>query len=140
MERKDFIRTACSVCLVLGAGASLLELTGCSALPIYKTAITDNKITVPVSLFANTPLQIIRPAGFDYDIALRKETDGSYHALLLRCTHADNQLVSTGSTFVCNLHGSVFDSEGGVKQGPAEQPLKKLPALLNADNIIIKLN
>ena len=138
MERKDFLRLTGSFCILASADLIAGSMSSCSQLPIYKTAINENKITVPLSLFAQTNLQLIRPKQLDYDIALRKEQDGSYSAILLRCTHADNQLTSTGNGFVCNLHGSRFNTEGLVMKGPAERSLKKFPTEVISDNIIIK--
>ncbi len=74
------------------------------------------------------------------DIALRKEQDGTYTALLMRCTHADNPLVSTGNGFICNLHGSTFDKEGSVTKGPAALPLRKYSVEIVSDNILIHIN
>lgn len=140
MNRKDFLKLSCSFCVAVGAGLSMSELlTSCAQLPVYKTEITDNQISVPLSLFADKDLQIIRPKDFDYDIGLRKEQDGSYTALLLRCTHADNQLMPTGTGYLCNLHGSEFDKEGHVTKGPAERSLKQYRTEIASGNIIIHL-
>jgi Rieske Fe-S protein len=128
------------MCLAVGAGMVIGSLSSCATLPVYKTAPSNNKVSVPVSLFAQSDFQIIQPKDFYYNIGLRKEQDGTYTALLLRCTHADNQLVSTGNGFKCNLHGSAFDKEGQVTQGPAEHSLKKYPTEIISDQIIIHLS
>ncbi|MDB5144312.1 MAG: Rieske (2Fe-2S) protein [Mucilaginibacter sp.] len=128
------------MCLAMGAGMMIGSLSSCATLPIYKTAASNNKVSVPVSLFAQSNFQIIQPKDFYYNIGLRKEQDGTYTALLLRCTHADNQLVPTGNGFKCNLHGSAFDQEGQVTQGPAERSLKKYQTEIISDQIIIHLS
>jgi Rieske Fe-S protein len=111
-----------------------------SVLPVYKTAATNNKISVPVTLFANSNFQLIQPKNFYYNIGLKKESNGSYTALLLRCTHADNQLTPAGNGFKCALHGSAFNDEGQVINGPAERPLKKYPAQIVDGQIIIDIS
>jgi len=116
--------------MIAGAGIALGSLASCSTLPVYQTAINNKQVIVPVSLFDKGNLQI----------ALKKESDGSYTALLLRCTHADNQLQTTGNGFKCNLHGSTFDQEGQVTMGPAEKPLHKYPTEINNGQIIIHLS
>lgn len=129
------------MCLAVGAGLiAASELSSCAALPVYKTTMANNKVSVPVSLFAQNDFQVIQPKDMFYNIGLRKEKDGTYTALLLRCTHADNQLISTGNGFKCNLHGSTFDKEGQVTQGPAEHPLKKYKTEIISDQIIIHLS
>lgn len=137
MERKEFLKSACSICVAIGAGVVLGALESCSNLPIYKTKISENKISVPSSIFEQTDLHIIRPNGFEFDIALRKVSEGQFTALLLRCTHADNQLTPTDTSYVCSLHGSKFDKNGHVVKSPAEKALKRYKTELVEGNIII---
>lgn len=140
MQRREFIKAGCTLCVMASAGFMLGSLSSCASIPVYKTVMDGNKISVPVSLFAQSDLQIIRPKNSEYDIALRKEKDETYMALLMRCTHADNQLTSTGNGFFCNLHGSRFDREGGVTKGPAELSLKRYATQIISDNIIITIS
>ncbi|MFI5161794.1 MAG: Rieske 2Fe-2S domain-containing protein [Sphingobacteriales bacterium] len=140
MDRRDFVKQSCIACIAMGAGLVIGSLSSCATLPVYKTTVDANKVIVPASLFAQSELQIIQPKDMFYNIALRKEKDGSYTALLLRCTHADNQLISTGNGFKCNLHGSGFDQEGRVTRGPAERSLKKYKTELISDKIIIHID
>ena len=129
------------MCLAVSSGMLIGSLASCAtALPVYKTAIASNKISVPVALFATSSFQLIQPQSLYYNIGLKKENDGSYTALLLRCTHADNQLIPAGNGFKCTLHGSAFDDEGRVTKGPAERPLKKYPTQIMNDQIIITLS
>lgn len=127
------------MCLAIGAGIVVGSLSSCASLPVYKTAINDNKVVVPTDLFVNSNFQVIQPQKLYYNIGLRKESDGTYTALLLRCTHADNQLTPTGNGFTCNLHGSKFDQEGHVTNGPAARNLKKYPTEVISNQIIIHL-
>jgi nitrite reductase/ring-hydroxylating ferredoxin subunit len=128
------------MCLAIGAGMAIGSLSSCATLPVYKTTMADNKISVPVSLFAQSDFQIIQSKGLYYNIGLRKEPNGTYKAFLLRCTHADNQLTPTGNGFSCSLHGSAFNKEGQVTRGPAEQSLKKYQTEIISDQIIIHLS
>jgi Rieske Fe-S protein len=139
MERRQFLRVTGAACATAGIALSAGSLTSCSQLPIYKTTIVKNKILVPLSLFQQTNLQLVKPDGYEYNIALQKETDGTFTALLLKCTHSDNQLSSTGNGFVCNLHGSRFNKEGLVLKGPAERSLRRLQTAVISDSIIIHL-
>jgi nitrite reductase/ring-hydroxylating ferredoxin subunit len=140
MDRRNFLKQSCVACIAIGAGVTIGSLSSCATLPVYQTAVDANKIIVPVSLFAQTDFRIVQPQNFFYNIGLQKEKDGTYTALLLRCTHADNQLTPTGNGYKCNLHGSTFDKEGQVTQGPAERALKKFQTELNSGNIIIHLS
>jgi Rieske Fe-S protein len=141
MDRRKFVKQSCAVCLAVGSGMVVASLASCgTALPVYKTEAANNKIAVPEELFANNDFQLIQPKSLYYNIGLKKEKDGSYTALLLRCTHADNQLTPTGNGFKCTLHGSAFDNEGHVTNGPAERSLKKYPTEIISHQIIIHLS
>lgn len=141
MDRRNFVKQSCSLCLAVGSGMLLGSLASCgAALPVYKTAAANNQVSVPVTLFANSDFQLIQPKDLFYNIGLKKEKDGSYTALLLRCTHADNQLTPAGNGFRCALHGSTFDNEGHVTNGPAELPLKKYQTQVASGQIIIHLS
>lgn len=129
------------MCLLGAAGYLLPTLAGCATAKssVYKTPINGNTISVPLSLFESANLQIVRPAGWYYDIAVHKQEDGSYTALLMKCTHMDNQLTITGSGFNCSLHGSVFNKDGAVQKGPAERALQHYQTSIQSNQLIITI-
>ncbi|SDD79965.1 Rieske Fe-S protein [Mucilaginibacter pineti] len=141
MDRRKFIQQSCSLCVAVGAGMVVVSsLESCATLPAYKTAIVNNTVSVPEALFATSAFQLVQPKNQYYNIGLKKETNGTYTALLLKCTHADNQLTPTGNGFKCDLHGSTFSNEGKVTTGPAERPLKKYTTEVVSNQIIIHLS
>src|SRR5690242_19004982 len=115
MKRREFLRSSCNTCMLMAAGYFLPQLIGCAGAKYtsIKTNIVDKKITLPVNTFDNSMLQLVRPTGWVYDIAVEKKQDNTYLALLLHCTHQENQLTPTGTNgFYCSFHGSKFDSNG----------------------------
>ncbi len=144
MKRSEFLKLSCTGCMLGAAGllsASTL-LSSCSpkaGSAVYKTPVTDQKMAVPLEQLALKPVTIVRGGGMEYDVAVHKKEDGQYEALLLRCTHFSNPLISNGSTYSCNLHGSEFDAEGRVKKGPASKPLTQLPCTITENNLIIHI-
>ncbi len=141
MQRRNFISSSCKICLLGAAGFSLTQLMSCSpASSVYKTTINNGNIDVPMNLFDKNTLQIVRPAGWYYDVALQKNEDNSYSALLLQCTHQENQLTPIGTGYHCNLHGSEFDKQGNVRKGPAEQPLHHFETSVSNNIISIHIN
>jgi hypothetical protein len=83
--------------MLMAAGYFLPKLTGCSpAYSIFKTDIIDKKVSVPLNMFDQNPLQFVRPKGWYFDIAVQKNADNTYQALLLQCTHQENQLTPVG--------------------------------------------
>jgi Rieske Fe-S protein len=141
MQRRAFITSSCNICLLLTAGALLPTLSGCgpAAYKVITTEIHDDQVVVPLTGFTQSPLQLVRPKGWFYSIAVRKKEDNTYSALLLKCTHQDNQLVAATNGYSCSLHGSTFNNSGRVTKGPAERPLKEYPITTDDNNLIIHL-
>ncbi len=142
MERRKFIKTGCSFCLLGAAGMLLPMLESCGTVQktaVFKTEAKNNKIDVPLSLFETGKIHFVRAKGQMYDIAVQQHEDKTYSAILMRCTHMDNQLTASGNGYRCSLHGSEFDSEGNVKKGPAEQALKKYTVTVEKENLVITL-
>jgi nitrite reductase/ring-hydroxylating ferredoxin subunit len=141
IERRKFLESACKACLVAGAGLLIADLTACSpASTLMTLPVTDNTVHVPLTAFVKQKIQIVRPQGWFYDIAIRKISAGQYEAILLECTHQRNQLIATSGGFMCTLHGSKFNLEGNVLKGPAERPLKKFNISLDNEQLAVQLN
>lgn len=140
MERRQFIKSSCNICLLGSVGMLLPQLTGCSpSYSVFKTEIVNKKLQVPLSLFEKLNFQLIRPAGWYYDIAVQKKDNQQYTALLLRCTHHDTQLDVGSHGYQCSLHGSKFDADGNVRKGPAEHALTQFKTFVQNDQLIIEL-
>jgi Rieske Fe-S protein len=126
----------------MAAGYFLPQLAGCAAAKYtsVKTSIVDKKVVLPLNTFDKTALQLVRPTGWLYDIAVEKKPDNTYSALLLQCTHQENQLTPNGTSgFYCSFHGSKFDSNGKVLKGPAELPLQRYTTYPENGNLIIEV-
>lgn len=142
MQRRKFIKTGCSLCLLTAAGLFVPTVTSMAMARVkpYKTKVNDkNQAEIPVSLFEETNLQIVRIKGTFYDIALHKNEEGSYTAFLMRCTHMDNQLQLTSQGFRCSQHGSEYDKNGQVTKGPSELPLQTYTTTVSNDLILINI-
>ncbi|WP_143310388.1 Rieske 2Fe-2S domain-containing protein [Chitinophaga vietnamensis] len=138
-SRRSFLKDACKACVAGAVGVGLADfLSSCSTpAKTFKTAMNNNQVEIPLDLFNTAPLQIISPKNYAYEIAVRKNNDNSYEALLLRCTHQHNPLVPTGSGYYCSVHGSQFDKDGNVKKGPAEMHLLQLKTDIQQQHLII---
>jgi Rieske Fe-S protein len=124
----------------IASGFAVSNLVSCASVAVYKTVADGNKILVPLSLFTQQTFQIIRAKNVEYNIALRKESENNFTALLMRCTHADAGLQNTGNGFSCSAHGSSFDQNGDVKKGPATMALKKYKSAVVDDQVVIYLS
>jgi len=141
MNRKDFIKGSCGVCMALGSGFLMSAvLEACKTpLGVIKTAAKDNVVAIPLTEFAASDYKLVRLRNYDYDLAVQKNKDGTYETLVLMCTHASNPLTKTGNGYYCTLHGSAFDQEGYVTKGPAEKNMIKLNTTIKNDQILIQL-
>lgn len=139
MQRRDFLKSSCNACLLLATGLILPALSGCgpAAYQVFSTDIKEDKIAVPTDTFIKGPLVLVRPKGWYYSIAVRKKEDSTYSALLLKCTHQDNQLNASSNGYSCSLHGSAYNKDGQVVKGPAERALTTYKVTVESDQLII---
>jgi Rieske Fe-S protein len=138
MERRQFIRDSCKLCVGF-AGVTVFSslLTSCTPLPIYNTEYKDKKVVIPILQFAKTNFVIARCINLNYDIAVIKQADSTYRSFIMQCTHADNPVEYNGNEFTCSLHGSIFNGNGDVRRGPAEKALKALRTEVVDSDVVI---
>ncbi len=139
MNRKDFIKKGCNFCLLGTATILFPNLMGCSpSYTVFSTEKKNNELHLPLTLFEKNPLQIVRVKGLNFDIAVHKK-DNDFIALLLQCTHAENEVLPDQNGYSCSLHGSRFNSNGNVIKGPAELSLKKYKTTISNNHLIIRI-
>lgn len=143
MERRAFLRSTCNICGLLAAGTilpSLLAGCGPAAYQVIHSPIHNDQIDIPLTGFDKSPLQIVRPDGWLYSIAVQRHENNTYTAHLLKCTHQDNQLTVAGNNgYTCSLHGSTFNTEGKVTKGPAERSLRSYSITPGNNTLTINL-
>ncbi len=106
------------------SGGNVTVSVGSSS-PLSKTG------TAALVNFSNGSLLVDHPSG------------NVFHALSSICTHQSCQITGfdTGSEqFICPCHGSRFDVNGNVVQGPAGRPLPKYQSQLNGTQLTIKVS
>lgn len=143
MDRKEFIKKSCTgVCVALGSGFIMSAfLQACKTpLSVVKTKSDHDKVTIPLADFAQGNYKLVRVSNYNYDLAVQKNADGTFMALVLKCTHAAQPLTRTGNGFYCTLHGSQFSKAGAVVKGPADKPMIELPVTVTNEAITIKLD
>jgi len=140
ISRKDFLRDSCrGLCALAVATTAASWLAGCAVAKssVYTASITDKKVAVPLSLFSEQRTQVVEVPGWKYNLLVVKEKDDTFKALLMKCTHQGFKLTADKGGLHCNLHGSSFDLEGRVTNGPAAQPLATFPVLQQKDQLLI---
>lgn len=69
--------------------------------------------------------------------AILIHTEQGFSARSLVCTHLGCTLENNPDGFACPCHGSRFDTEGKVTQGPAAKPLVSMHIEMMEDNKLI---
>jgi len=137
MERRQFIKSACVACA--GMAITLPFLNGCGTpAQLIQASLNGDELHVPLTAFAEKNYVIVRSKQLEFDVFLKKESDGCYKAVLMRCTHRNNPVQRTSNGFVCHEHGSRFDEQGLVLTEPPVKKLIKLPTTIKQSYIHIK--
>ena len=69
--------------------------------------------------------------------ALLIHNAGSFKALSLICPHLGCQVKQVESGFTCPCHGSQFNTDGTLKRGPADKPMRDLRVKVTPENHLI---
>ena len=129
------------MCIALSSGFLLSALLDSCKTPlgVVKTSSKDDVVTIPIKEFELNDYKLVRVNNYDYDLAVQKNSNGTYTTMVLMCTHAGQPLTRTGKNYYCALHGSQFDHEGHVTKGPAEKDMMLLPTQIIKDQLTIQL-
>lgn len=79
----------------------------------------------------------IRPTGSETPLYVLASGGERYTVLSSICTHLQCTVNVAGSQLHCPCHGSTFDLEGNVLQGPATAPLARYPARVTAGGELV---
>jgi Rieske Fe-S protein len=141
MDRKKFIKNCGFSCL--GASSIGIFLNSCISTRNISASISGDNLVIPKSDFIKNEkhLQyvIVQNEQLQFPIYVFRFSELEFAALYLRCTHQGNELNAYGDKLVCSAHGSEFDNKGGVTNGPATNPLKSFPVIIDNQNILVSL-
>lgn len=145
MDRKDFIKTCSFACI--GSLALGSMLSGCSTSRAIPAQIQGTNILVPLLHFEQHSKKgttykryiVVSNDQLKYPICVFREPNGEFIALLMQCTHQGTELQAFGDRLQCPAHGSEFNREGQVTQGPAESTLRRFPVTIENQQLLINL-
>ena len=135
MNRKDFIYKACIFC-VAGASVSIIDSCKVSS-KIVKAKINGGKIKVSnedLKIEKNLVLEIDE---LPYPVFFSMNALKEVHSFYMKCTHRDYKLNFKNNEFYCNNHGSRYNFEGKIIEGPAKINLLELPVIILQDGYSI---
>ncbi len=145
MERKEFIKACGFSCLGLIVGSAILE--SCATSKVIEAKNNNDVIEIAIGEFTVMKGEkikelkhlLVKTKRLEFPIVVFKNSDTSYDALLLACTHQANELNINGDILTCPAHGSEFTKTGEIISGPADKPLKSFKVLHDYMNIYIHL-
>lgn len=131
---------ACGMIGLLGV-LPVTMLESCMTLPMLRTTSKNSSIIISkTKLAADKKIFVLRNDDLQYDVLLVKNTNNTYYAMYMQCTHNDNPVQANDKGLFCTAHGSTFDLAGNVTNGPATQSLKKYVVSEDGDNLTIHIN
>jgi Rieske Fe-S protein len=137
-SRREFVKLGAGCALLVALGGSAALLQSCNVAKVYKTEAKNGEYRIPVSEFAVDKMRLLRVPGMDFDILVVKKTETVYNALYLECTHRQYPLTVNARGLNCPSHGSAFNLDGKVTNGPASAPLKKFATHIDGKDLVIK--
>ena len=142
MHRRFFLRQSCMACAGMLAVPGLL--VSCSGLQPIVGTLEGEDLVLPAGAFTKEDGSMRRHvvathAQLKQPIAVFRDGGGGYSSVLMRCTHKGAELRVGGDRLDCSVHGSTFDSHGGVLEGPASSPLRAFPTLERDGRVFISL-
>ncbi len=144
ISRKEFLKSASG--LLAGAVAlplgTLLEGCAASAFTIHATVI-GNTVVIPLTTLPD----LTQPNSYarvyvgtdDNPFILFARNGGELWAVLSTCSHNGCEVRKLRAGFECPCHGSEYDLQGNVLQGPASAPLESYPVQQFADRYEFQL-
>lgn len=143
LPRREFLRSARQAALgacVLGARAALPALAlGCVSVPYVRGDRRDDEVHLPFAALDKDGRALVEVPGVDLPIFVRRVAGTPPVALSTRCMHRGCEVEPSTDRLVCPCHGSEYDLEGAVLQGPTELPLERFRVRELSDGLVIEL-
>lgn len=133
--RREFLK-------LCGCAAAAFAVTGCASVIAKPVTAIDGRIALRLAdhpeLAQPNGSVAIQPAGMTDPLFVLRSGEG-YSVLSPICTHRGCTVEVAGDRLECPCHGSMYDRQGKVLQGPAERALTKFAATVRGDRLVIEL-
>lgn len=143
MKRNHFLKT-CGWALAGLPFASIL-LHSCQGIYYAAFQQKEDMLIVPLSEFRMEKGDKLRDfvlihSPYGFPICIYKISENTYSAALMKCTHRGCELNVGGGIYSCPCHGSEFNTQGKVLEGPADQDLQLFKTTIDNENIYLYLS
>jgi len=137
LDRREFVGR--TVCALIAAPSALLA--GCASLVTRTVTPVDGTLRLSLvhypELAAPGGSLRVLPEGGDEPIYVLSLGADRFVAVSPICTHLGCTVEIQGARLICPCHGSTYDRDGRVLQGPAERPLARYATQLSNDGVVI---
>lgn len=141
VSRRAFLAAAAGAATVALGGCGDGIISGIPSVPLPPGGAPTGTVTITVANFPGLATEgtLVKVSGF---YAAKRTGASTFAAFSMVCTHegCPIEITQAGHRFDCPCHGSAFDSDGSVLQGPAERPLQGLSAVYNASTDTLTIN
>jgi cytochrome b6-f complex iron-sulfur subunit len=130
IDRRDFLQK--SIYLVGGTVGAAWLLNACGkSNPSPSASAPTVNFTIDISTSQYNSLQTNGNYLYTNNLIVARDNSGKFIALYDVCPHAGCNITFNGTNqFPCPCHGSLFDENGNVIQGPATTGVKKYTCTL----------
>lgn len=136
-NRRDFIKSSIKTITVGGLALSALDLK-----KLFAEADSKNpgEITKVINLSDYPELGNAGGYATIGNVIVIRKSDSKFLALSLKCTHKKCDVEYDGSSFECPCHGSTYDGNGKVTNGPATKNLRSYKTSFNSEENTLTIN
>jgi len=140
ISRRDFLENLVKI-------SALGILAGCASggLPLVIGREGDEEIRLrlsetPALNLPNGAISLATAEQGELNIVVLKIAENEFIALSSICTHLGCRVRKARDGFDCPCHGSRYDLNGRVINGPAAKPLRSFPVRREGDDLVIELS
>ena len=145
INRHDFLKTCGMACL--STSVLTATLTSCAStyyaqaprLKGWAIQISKKEFDLDAGGKRQRPFMVVELKNQAHPIYLRRIDANSFTAVLMQCTHQGNDLNAHDGYLSCPAHGSEYDTDGRVTEGPAEDSLKRYTVTTDEQYIYINI-
>jgi cytochrome b6-f complex iron-sulfur subunit len=136
LDRRTFLE-------LCGCAAAGFAMAGCASVIARPVTAIDGRITLRLADYPELGQPngsvAIQPQGMSDPLFVLRTGVGAYSVLSPICTHRGCTVEVAGDRLECPCHGSMYDRQGKVLQGPAERALTTFAAAVQGDRLVIEL-
>lgn len=145
-SRRDFLKSSARTATVVGIAGSCAN---CALFNKNDIQVEARPEATELALPFDAHPALREPDGFvtveardgDLRLVVLRLPDDRIVALSMECTHwgCDVDWIKAEAHFDCPCHGSKFDADGRVLEGPADEPLTSYPVSETESGVTVRL-